>query len=50
LHAPDFLGVPVVPSVEDLKRDCSVIVANRMDDCLTDIVPRVYTCDLFGRD
>ncbi len=49
LDADSWFGSPVV-SLEELKRRCDVIVANRVTPDLEDVVDRVYTRDLFGGD
>ena len=50
LDAPEFFGSEVTHDLEDFKRRCDVIVANRWSDDLTDVTGKVYTRDLFGRD
>lgn len=45
----DFYGSQVV-SLEQLKAQCDVIVANRHTDDLADVADKVYTRDLFGSD
>ncbi|MCU0816095.1 MAG: nucleotide sugar dehydrogenase [Cypionkella sp.] len=46
----DFFRSPVVKDLEAFKADCDLIVANRMDADLADVVDRVYTRDLYGAD
>ena len=50
LDAPDFFGSEVTHDLEDFKRRCDVIVANRWSDDLDDVADKVYTRVLFGRD
>ena len=50
LDAPDFFGSEVTHDLEDFKRRCDVIVANRWSDDLSDVADKVYTRDLFKRD
>lgn len=50
LDASDFYGSEVTHNLEDFKKDCDVIVANRWSDELGDVSDKVYTRDLFRRD
>ncbi|AOT09713.1 nucleotide sugar dehydrogenase [Pseudoalteromonas luteoviolacea] len=50
LQEETFFNSKVVSSVEELKSMSDVIVANRMDDVLSDVADKVYTRDLFGND
>lgn len=50
LNAPDFFGSEVTHDLEDFKRRCDVIAANRWNDELSDVANKVYTRDLFRRD
>ncbi|KQT10832.1 nucleotide sugar dehydrogenase [Ramlibacter sp. Leaf400] len=45
-----FFGSRVVRDLEVFKRDCDLIVANRMTDILRDVETKVFTRDLFGQD
>jgi UDPglucose 6-dehydrogenase len=50
LTEPDFFNSEVVADLEQFKRRSSVIVANRVSDEIRDVMDKVYTRDLFGRD
>lgn len=50
LQAPEFFRSRVLRDLDEFKRVSDVIVANRVSPDLRDVIYKVYTRDLFGKD
>jgi len=50
LQAPEFFRSHVLRDLDEFKRVSDVIVANRVGPDLRDVIYKVYTRDLFGKD
>lgn len=44
------IGYRVVKDLEQFKNESAIIVSNRFEDDLADVIDKVYTRDVFGRD
>jgi UDPglucose 6-dehydrogenase len=50
LKSASFYHSKVFQDLEDFKRQSDIIIANRITDALDDVIEKVYSRDLFGRD
>lgn len=50
LEEDEFYNSEVVRDLDEFKRRCDVIVSNRHSDELADVLDKVYTRDIYGRD
>jgi len=50
LDTSHFYNSTVVKELNEFKKRCDVIIANRMSDELLDVKNKIYTRDLFGQD
>jgi UDPglucose 6-dehydrogenase len=50
LHEDKFYNSTVIKDLKEFKAISDVIVANRLTDEIKDVLPKIYTRDLFSRD
>jgi UDPglucose 6-dehydrogenase len=50
LKVGEFLGYKVLSDIESFKEKADVIVANRIVEDIRDVIDKVYSRDLFGKD
>ncbi len=50
LEKEEFSNCKVVNDLDEFKKESSVIMANRLEDCIKDVKEKVYTRDLFSKD
>ena len=50
LEKEEFSNCKVVNDLDEFKKEASVIMANRLEECIKDVKNKVFTRDLFARD
>lgn len=46
----NFMGVEIIDNIDEFKHQSNLIIANRFEECLNDVVKKLYTRDIFKRD
>ena len=50
LKEDEFMKTPVEHDLAKFKAECDVIIANRMEEAISDVADKVYTRDIYSRD
>jgi len=50
MHDATFFGSKLVKDIHEFKRDCDIIIANRMTESLEDVRHKIFTRDISGLD
>ena len=45
-----FMGIKVISDLKEFKKNCDLIIANRVEDDLKDITNKIFTRDVFGNN
>jgi UDPglucose 6-dehydrogenase len=45
-----FMGIKVFNDLNEFKKNCDLIIANRVEDGLMDVANKVFTRDIFGNN
>jgi UDPglucose 6-dehydrogenase len=44
------MGIKVISDLKEFKKNCDLIIANRVEDDLKDITNKIFTRDVFGNN